>query len=80
MRAKPKFANYKGKFDKSRCATCEYVFINSSITYCSYATHGDDTCLFHNKATGELVDRRGDDYNNCKLYKRDEIYHRGEAI
>ena len=68
----------KPKFDKKKCAKCKYhgtgcggypVTTKSRIIsiYCNYC-NGDDTCL-KRLDSGEVIDQRGDDYYNCKLFE-----------
>lgn len=70
---------HKAKFNKNKCATCQYrgigsvgypVRINdmSVRVYCNYSGITNVTCLRPASST-EVVDLRGEDYNNCKLYK-----------
>jgi len=70
----------KPKFDKKKCLKCRYhgtgcggypVKLNDrgiTVTvYCNYTTLMDDTCL--KRVKGEIVDRRGEDYHDCKLFE-----------
>lgn len=67
------------KFNSDKCATCRYhgtrgmgntVHKEDGTTirvYCNYSGHSNTTCLKpgpHNT----VVDTRGNEYNNCKLY------------
>lgn len=71
---------HKAKFNKEKCATCQYrgagsvgypVKINnlSVRVHCNYAGITNSTCLKPLNNV-DVVDLRGEDYNNCKLYKR----------
>ena len=73
------------KFDKEKCATCRWSCVNGNLgyttgyfdekaqkypihVYCNVSATGD-TCL--KRDGSRLVDRRGEDYDNCKLYVTD---------
>ena len=74
----------KTKFDKHKCAKCRYrgmgcgassIKVGSRMLaiYCNYCITGT-TCL---KADGKnVVDRRGKDYNNCKLFEEGPMLER----
>ena len=36
--------------------------------YCDYGNRTGQTCIY--RSGREILDRRGDDFNNCKLYER----------
>lgn len=76
----------KPKFDKKKCLTCIYhgegvgysVRVpNKDGTYslkvvnCNYAGVTGETCL-KPAPNNEVIDLRGDDYDNCKLYEEGE--------
>lgn len=73
------------KFDKEKCATCRWSCVNGNLgyttgyfdekaqkypihVYCNVSATGN-TCL--EREGNKLVDRRGEDYDNCKLYVTD---------
>jgi hypothetical protein len=62
----------KTKFSKSKCKTCIYhgkiTGIASGTIYCNYASTTDHTCLKRGEH-GEIIDIRGDDRYDCKMYK-----------
>lgn len=61
----------KKHFNKSRCRKCIYHSSPSGgSTICSYATRNKEehTCLYRG-SDGKTHDRRGDDPNNCLLFK-----------
>ena len=61
---------HKSKFNKSKCSTCRFRGNLSSTSvdniYCNYTTLADKTCL--HRVGKQVRDRRGSNYNNCKLY------------
>lgn len=67
---------HKSKFNKHKCAKCQYmgkasVSYGSRATggiYCDYGNRTGQTCIY--RSGREILDRRGDDFNNCKLYER----------
>ena len=65
---------HKTKFNKRKCATCKYrrklSAGNVSNLCCNYSSIFDQTCL--HVVDGKVQDRRGDKYNNCKLYVEGE--------
>ena len=59
------------KFDKSKCNKCKYRFRLSKgggTTICNYAGVTGHTCL--TREGKETIDRRGDDFSDCKLFER----------
>ncbi len=61
---------HKSKFNKNKCKKCKYhggANINGNTIHCYYANTGK-TCL--HRVGKEIIDRRGNDYNNCLLYER----------
>ena len=70
----------KPKFDKRKCLKCKWhglgcggypvrVGFNGRTLpiYCNYSI-SERTCLKKLK-DGSIIDSRGDDYNNCKLFE-----------
>lgn len=59
----------KSKFNKKKCASCIYRKKSTKVpevnVFCDYAGVTDQTCLHRVGST--VVDRRGDDYEHCKL-------------
>jgi hypothetical protein len=66
----------KAKFSKRKCLRCKYHGIGcggyttikngkSVQVYCNYSVT-EDTCL--KLVDGKVIDQRGDDYYNCKLF------------
>ena len=55
-------------FNKKKCKNCIYSTYFNSRLGCGYFIHGPEkrTCLHFEG--DKLVDRRGDDPKNCKLY------------
>lgn len=81
----------KPKFNKNRCLTCKYARFmvggfaakvngKSIPLICSYGTINPmgETCLFVDE-NRNLVDKRGTDYNNCKLYSEGDNHILNEA-
>lgn len=72
-------SKYEGnKFNKQKCRKCMYRKKITSApvgsVFCDYAGVTDQTCL--HVVNGQLVDRRGEDYDHCLLYKTgDPIMH-----
>ena len=81
----------KPKFDKRKCLKCKYHglgcggypvkvgFNGKSIpVFCNYSL-SERTCLRKQK-DGQIIDIRGNDYNNCKLYEagKPEVEDEGE--
>ena len=72
----------KPKFNKEKCYTCIYHTTQVSGSYtirkgkqvipvaCDYINVTGDSC-FKNSKSGRY-DMRGDDYNDCKLYRGEE--------
>lgn len=66
---------YKPKFDKKKCKRCKYrgrgtgyiVKTGFSPIHCDYARTNDQTCL--TRIGKDVIDRRGNDYNNCLLFE-----------
>lgn len=70
------------KFDKSRCLKCVFRLEDTSgystknargdtvTLVCNYAGVTGHTCL--HTVGKKVVDKRGDDYNDCKLFKKGE--------
>lgn len=67
----------KPKFDKKKCLKCMYhgtgcggfpirTTKRTITVYCNYS-NTDDTCLKRIN-NGRIIDQRGDDYNNCRLF------------
>lgn len=67
----------KSKFNKKRCMKCKW---SSRVSY-GFNNDGftpkEQLCCMYKKDTGNLVmidkkvvDLRGDDYDNCKLFER----------
>lgn len=66
---------HKYKFSKTRCKSCIYHrggTQGKGALYCNYASIANQTCL--HLEDKKVVDRRGDDYYDCKLYKKGEIH------
>lgn len=68
----------KPKFDKQKCLKCKYHGIGkcgyftragskATKVFCDYATIAKSTCLKPINIT-DVVDLRGTEYNNCKLF------------
>ena len=71
-------AKQKTKFDKTKCISCAYcgrrqAYQTLNLLYCNYAGIEGQTCL--HKVGTEIIDRRGDDYDNCKLYVKQSATH-----
>lgn len=62
----------KSKYYKPKCKTCIYhgttSGMHSNQVFCSYSTIAEDTCLKKGNK-GEIIDQRGDEFYNCKLYE-----------
>lgn len=67
----------KPKFNKQKCKSCIYRVTDSSAykigagqegVSCNYSTIMGKTCLRRGEH-GEVVDIRGDDYDNCQIFK-----------
>lgn len=65
---------HKTKFNKQKCANCIYhsrnsgrVGLETAIT-CNYSGVTGHTCLTTDEHR-KVIDRRGDDFNKCKLRK-----------
>ena len=62
---------HKSKFNKHKCVNCKYHGIMSnrdfSNVHCYYINSGT-SCLY--REGKKVIDRRGEDYNNCLLYER----------
>lgn len=68
---------HKSKFNKQKCVTCKYHGKASTAdgtgnknlngVHCYYANTGE-TCL--RRVGNKVIDIRGEDFNNCKLYER----------
>ena len=60
----------KSKFNKSKCRKCIYGNTQSISVICTYSTRNKDmqTCLYRGDDR-KIHDRRGDDYDNCLLFK-----------
>ena len=68
---------YKSKFDKRKCMKCVYKCTMSlgsgakaspNNVACYYSVMSNNgSCL--ELVKGKLVDRRGNDHDNCKLFK-----------
>ena len=56
------------RYNKRKCATCCFRRKLGMNIICNYAGITDNTCLHLEQ--GKVVDSRGGEYNNCKLYKR----------
>ena len=72
----------KSKFNKRKCMQCTYHrgIKSTGGIYCNYGCITDQTCLTKGE-DGKIYDRRGDDYNDCKLFVRgDKIIERKEPI
>ena len=54
--------------DKNQCRKCKYRGGGDDTfhMFCNYAFIADQTCL--HKVDGKIVDRRGNDPNNCKCF------------
>lgn len=74
---------YKPKFNKAKCRKCKYsapgrsIYICESMNddktvYCNYSGITKETCLSRDKETGKTVDKRGNDFDHCKLFKKKE--------
>lgn len=69
----------KAKFNKSKCLKCKYHYKMSNCfqgrtergayysVVCNYASITDHTCL--TREGNRVIDRRGEDYNDCKLFQ-----------
>lgn len=63
------------KFDKKRCATCQFhtggaIESNGKVRIsCNYGIITGSSCL-KRQNDGSVMDSRGDDYSNCKLYEK----------
>ena len=66
----------KPKFNLDKCVQCRFHGTGAGYPvgsrhlpiFCNYAGIKDKTCLCLIK--GEVVDRRGDDPNNCQLFEK----------
>ena len=65
---------HRSKFNKKKCANCMYHRkIHAGNVHgimCNYASVCDATCLHVVK--GRVEDRRGSEYDSCKLYMAGE--------
>jgi len=69
---------HRSKFNKSKCLQCKYrctfsggagLKVSPQNVACYYgALSQTGTCL--RLVNKQIVDIRGDDYNNCKLYEK----------
>ena len=69
----------KAKFDKKKCVRCIYHGVGkcghsvrllnggTERVHCNYSGVTDSTCL-KPAPNNTVVDMRGDDFNNCKLF------------
>lgn len=81
---------HKSKFDKTKCAKCQYRGIGSIgqpcrikgryiRLYCNFSGITDITCL-KPEVNNNVVDLRGEDYNNCKLFIEGPIVEHSKQI
>jgi hypothetical protein len=81
MRTKP-------KFNKRKCAKCKYhgncgagyvVKINGVTRniICNYSGVTRNTCLVRDGKN--VIDKRGDDFDHCKLYEKGPVQHESSA-
>lgn len=64
----------RSKFNKTRCKQCIYhrgLGVNANI-YCNYSCVEDSTCLYVGEDK-QVHDRRGSDYDDCKLFIKGAI-------
>ena len=76
----------KSKFNKKKCLKCKYhgtgcghsVKTQAGVlkVHCNYSIV-DKTCL-QKLDDGTIIDRRGDDYDNCKLYEKGKVISGGK--
>ena len=75
----------KAKFDKNICIRCKYhgrgkqgfsAKCGNTYTsvFCDYANITDSTCL-KRTGKGEIIDMRGEDYSDCKLFSPGRTEH-----
>ena len=57
------------KFDKTKCNKCAYSRKMGMFIVCNISGVTGETCLTR-LDSGETIDRRGEDYDNCKLYMK----------
>lgn len=66
------------KFNKRKCAKCKYrctfsgtagFNVSSRNVGCYYSVVSNNGSCLH-LVNGKIKDRRGDDYDNCKLYEK----------
>lgn len=81
---------HKSKFNKTKCSTCIYHSKNTGsrngfqTIICNYSGVTGHTCLYQEGK--KVIDRRGDDFDHCKLRKvgekkkNDSLAHRGYFI
>lgn len=65
---------HKSKHNKSICRRCAYHIIvggNRQNLMCNYSCVTGTTCL--HKTENGVEDRRGEDYNNCKLFLEGDL-------
>lgn len=68
------------KFNKAKCAKCKFRCNVSASAGAEYKQSNRNIGCYYGELShkgtclqiqdGKLVDRRGDDYNNCKLYEK----------
>ena len=63
---------HKSKFNKSKCATCKYHGkLNNGDgrkVHCYYVGSTGRACL--RRVGKEVIDIRGNDFNNCLIYEK----------
>lgn len=67
--------NFDNMYNKKKCRKCKYSsyiggghkkYTSDLKITCNYSMITDQTCLF--RKNGKIVDRRGNDPENCKLF------------
>ena len=66
------------KFNKKKCRKCIYSLRRGESTLCNYLSICGQSCL--HMENGVVVDSRGEEYNNCKLYVKGAPIHEDKII
>lgn len=61
------YPGFKPKFDIQKCKKCIYSGKLENLTCCDYSLRTNKPTLTSISA-GKVIDRRGEDYENCKLF------------
>ena len=79
----------KAKFDKFKCYKCKYhgmgvgysIRVNGKVlkVHCNYCGINKSSCL-RKQEDGTVIDIRGNDFSNCKLFEEGEMIKSVEEI